>query len=103
MAKKGKAINTNHLDLRPQFVLCQVNQASPKNASVRNLDGQNRQSLVFSECRQLSQTIPQFHVERILHQRTPIPRFETQRNARRVYEDQILLCFEGEDMTANER
>ena len=38
------------------------------------LDGQNRQSLVFSERGQLSQAIPQFHVERILHQRTPIAR-----------------------------
>ena len=36
--------------------------------------------------------IPQVHVERILHQRTPIARFESQCNERRVYEDQIL-CF----------
>ena len=54
----------------------------------------NRQSLVFSERGQLSQAIPQFHVERILHQRTPIARFESQRNERRAYEDQIL-CFGG--------
>ena len=52
----------------------------------------NRQSLVFSERGQLSQAIPQAHVERILHQRTPIARFESQRNERKVYEDQ-LLCF----------
>ena len=39
---------------------------------------------------QLSQAIPQFHVERIPHQQTPIARFESQCNERRVYEDQIL-------------
>ena len=50
----------------------------------------NRQSLVFSERGQLSQAILQVHVERILHQRTPIARFESQRNERRVYKDQIL-------------
>ena len=33
----------------------------------RTLDGPNRQSPVFSERGQLSQAIPQFHVERILH------------------------------------
>ena len=52
----------------------------------------NRQSLVFSERGQLSQAIPQVHVERILHQPTPIGRFEPQRNERRAYKDQIL-CF----------
>ena len=31
----------------------------------------------------------------LLHQRTPIARFELQRNERRVYKDQIL-CFGGE-------
>ena len=41
----------------------------------------NRQSLVFSERGQLSQAIPQVHVERRLHQLE-----------RKVYEDQIL-CF----------
>ena len=40
----------------------------------------NRQSLAFSERNQLSQAIPQFHVERILHQRTPIAQFSN-RNA----------------------
>ena len=54
----------------------------------------NRQSLVFSERGQLSHAIPQFHVERTLHQLTPIARFESQRNERRAYEDQIL-CFGG--------
>ena len=50
----------------------------------------NRQSPVFSERGQLSQAIPQVHVEPILLQRTPIARFESQRNERRVYEDQFL-------------
>ena len=60
-----------------------------------SLDGPNRQSpiaLVFSECGQLSQAIPQVDVERILRQRTPIARFESQCNERRVYED-LILCF----------
>ena len=54
----------------------------------------NRQSLVFSERCQLSQAIPQVHGERILHQRTPIARFESQRNERRVYEGQTVF-FSG--------
>ena len=59
----------------------------------------NRQSLVFSERGQLSQALPRFHMERILlnycpQQWTPIVRFESQRNERRAYEDQIL-SFEG--------
>ena len=36
----------------------------------------NRKLLAFSERGQFSQAIPQFHMERILHQRTPIVRFE---------------------------
>ena len=63
----------------------------------------NRQSLVFSERSQLSQAISQVHVERILDQRTPIARFESQCNERRVYEDQPNSVFLGGDMTANER
>ena len=55
----------------------------------------NHQSLVFSERSQLSQALPQFHVERILYQRTPIARFESQRDERRVYKD-LILCFLGE-------
>ena len=64
----------------------------------------NPQSLVslFSDGNQLLQAIPQVHVERTPHQRTPIARFEWQRNERRVYEDQFLVFSEG-DMTANER
>ena len=42
-----------------------------------------------------SRSIPQFHVERTLHQWTPIARFESQRNERKAYEDQIV-CFERE-------
>ena len=61
----------------------------------------NCQSLAFSERGQLSQAIPQFHVERMLNKWMPITRFELQRNERRTYEDQIL-CF-GEDMSSNER
>ena len=52
-----------------------------------DLDGQNRQSPVFSKRKQLSQTIPQFHVERRLNERTPIARFESLPNERRVCED----------------
>ena len=47
----------------------------------------NRQSLVFSERGQLSQTILQFHEERMLNEWTPIARFESQHNERRVCED----------------
>ena len=49
---------------------------SPVARQAPTLDGPNRQSLVFSERGQLSQAIPQVHVERILHQRTPIARFD---------------------------
>ena len=52
----------------------------------------NRQPQASSERGQLSQAIPRFHVERILHQSTPIARFESQHNERGAYEDQIL-CF----------
>ena len=70
------------------------NVCFPASVMLVILDGQigNRQWLTFSERSQLWQAIPQFHVERILHQRTPIARFESQCNERRVYEDQIL-CF----------
>ena len=37
------------------------------NSAELSLDGPNRQSLVFSERGQLSQAIPQVHVERLLH------------------------------------
>ena len=47
----------------------------------------NRQSLAFSERGQLSQAIPQFHAERMLNEWTPIARFESQHNERRVCED----------------
>ena len=51
----------------------------------------NRQSLAFSERNQLSQAIPQFHVGRILHQRTRVAPFESQCNVRRVYEDHVFF------------
>ena len=54
-----------------------------------------RQSLALSELCQLSQTIPLFHMKRMLHERTPITRSESQHNERRVSEDQSL-CFGGE-------
>ena len=58
----------------------------------------NRESLVFGELGQLSQAILQFHGERTLHKWTPITRFESQRNERRVYEDRFF-CVLGGDMT----
>ena len=51
-----------------------------------------RQSLALIERCQVLQAIPQFHVEWKLHQRTPIARFESQRNELGVDEDQVL-CF----------
>ena len=47
----------------------------------------NRQSLAFSERGQLSQAIPQFHVDRMWHEWTPIAQFESWHNECRVYED----------------
>ena len=65
------------------------------------LDGQNRQSLAFSERNKLSQAIPQFHMERMV-QRTPIHAIRTamQRTQRLRGPNSVLL---GGDMTANER
>ena len=51
------------------------------------LDGQNRQSPIASERGQLSQAIPQFHVERMLNEWKPIARFESRHNERRAWED----------------
>ena len=62
-----------------------------------NLDGQNGQLLAFKEHCRLSQAILQFHVERMLHKRTPIVRFKSHRNAPGVFEDP----FHWGDMTAN--
>ena len=47
----------------------------------------NRRSLAFSERSQLSQAIPQFHVERLLNEWTAIAQFELQRNERKIWED----------------
>ena len=62
----------------------------------------NRQSLVFSERSQLLQAIPQFHVERILHQRTANReiRIATQRMHGLRGPSSVFL---GGDMVANER
>ena len=54
----------------------------------------NRQSLAFSERGQLSQAIPQFHVERMLNERTTIARSESQHNECKVCENDFL-CFGG--------
>ena len=51
---------------------------------------------MFGERWQLSQATPQFHMERMLHKWTPIARFKSQRNERRVYEDWFLR-FGGRD------
>ena len=56
-----------------------------------------RQLLVFSERGQLSQAIPQVHLERVLHQRTPIARFESQHNERRVYEPNSVFLGGSSD------
>ena len=62
----------------------------------------NRHLLAFNKRgQQLSQAIPQFHVERMLNEWTPIARFESQRNERRVCETNF--CVLEVDMTANER
>ena len=53
----------------------------------------NRQSLAFSERGQLSQAIPQLHVERVLNEWTPIAWLESQHNERRAYEDQFLCIW----------
>ena len=47
----------------------------------------NRQAPAFSKRGQLSQAIPQFHVERMLNEWTPIARFEWWHNERKVCED----------------
>ena len=58
-----------------------------RNGSVAGFSQANRQSLAFSERGQLSQAIPQFHVERMLNEWTPIAWFESQHNECRVCED----------------
>ena len=56
------------------------------------LDGPHRQSPVFREHGQLSHAIPQFHVERMLHQRKRPSRFES-RNECRVKEGVIPVFW----------
>ena len=60
----------------------------------------NRQSLAFNERGQLSQASPQFHVEWMLHEWTPIARFESQHNERSAMTH--FCALEG-DLPANER
>ena len=50
-----------------------------------------RQVPAFSERNQLSQAIPQFHVERILHERMPIARSKSQHNECKDCEDHFLF------------
>ena len=71
-------------------------------SAVSCLDGLNRQSLVFSERSQLSQAIPQCHVERILHRRTPIRaiRIAEQRTQGLREPNSVFLRLK---ITANER
>ena len=58
-------------------------------------DRKRSKTLVFSDRDQLSQTIAQFHAERMLHKWTPIAGFESRHNERTVSEDKFL-CFGGE-------
>ena len=68
----------------------------------------NRQSLAFSERGQLSQAIPQFHVERMLNEWTNVKRMNANRAIRIAAQRTqglwglISVFLEG-DMTANER
>ena len=58
------------------------------------LDGQNRQSPIASVQRSRSTLASHsaIHVEGMLNERTPIARFESRRNERKVWEDSFL-CF----------
>ena len=62
----------------------------------------NRQSLVFNERSQLSQTIPQFHVERMLQKWMPIARFKSQRNERRIYGTIFVFLGDGRWLPKND-
>ena len=53
----------------------------------------NRESLALSERSQLSQAIPQFCKEQLLHVPTPIARFESQSSERSVSKDQCLCVW----------
>ena len=55
----------------------------------------NRKSLVFSKRGQLLQVIPQLHMDRMLHERTPLVRLESRWTALRVYDDRFLHVFWG--------
>ena len=61
----------------------------------------NRQSLVFSECGQLSQVIPQVHVEWALHQRTQSRNSNC--NTTNAGSTRTKFCASRGGMPANER
>ena len=63
------------------------------------LDGQNRQSLAFSECGQVSQAIPRFHVERISERLLRDP----SRSTMSTGPLRTNLCVLGVNMNTNER
>ena len=60
----------------------------------------NCKSLAFNERGQLWQAIPQFHVERMLHEWMPIPQFESRHNEQLM---RTNVCVLEGIMTANER
>ena len=110
--RKGVAIHAYLISLRPQYpsfardrkeCAPESQKESEKSpcllgkgqGKLPNLDGPNRQSLVFSERGQLSQAIQQVHMERILHQRTPIARFESQRTANAGSTRRKFCVFRG--------
>ena len=63
----------------------------------------NRQSLVFSERGQLSQAIPQVHVERIYYYTNERQSRDSNRNATNAGSTRTKFCVFRGDMTANER
>ena len=54
----------------------------------------NRHPLTFSECGQLSQARPQFHVERASDEQTPVAQVESRHSEHRVYGSKFY-AFQG--------
>ena len=78
-------------------------QTKPKKGKLRNLDGQNRQSPIATVQRprgQLSQALPQFHMERMLHERQSC---DSNRGTTNAGSMRTSFCVLEGDMTANER